>query len=119
MTSPITAKPIFPMREELGAVERRRKSFFPDIQRLVDLGLAEDERREHADAVRVDPRLEQQQALAGGPLGDRARELRCRLFALPVADELDREHHPEPADVTDRVEPLLPGLHSRADRVAE
>ena len=34
-------------------------------------------------------------------------------------DELDREHRPEPADVSDLRPALLPALHARAHRVAD
>src|SRR5438094_7218909 len=81
---------------------------FPHGERFLELGVGEDERSEHPDAVRVDPGLEEQEAAGQCSLGDRRRELGRRVLRLAVVDELDREHHPEAADVADRVESLVP-----------
>ena len=42
-------------------VERRLERVFPDVERLVELGVGDHERAEHADAVAVHAGLEQQQ----------------------------------------------------------
>src|ERR671922_125888 len=91
----------------------------PDLERLVELRVADDERAEHADAVRVDPGLEEQQAARGCGLGDRRRELGRRLHRLAVGDELDREHRAEPADVADRRKAVLPAHHPLAHGLAD
>src|SRR3989440_11582492 len=92
---------------------------FPHAERFLELGVGEDERSEHANAVRVDPGLEEQEPPARRRLGNRGRELGRRVLRLAVVDELDREHHPEPAHVADRVESLLPAQHPRPHRLAE
>jgi len=38
-----------------GLTENRAERVFPDAERLVELALRDDERDQHADAVRVDP----------------------------------------------------------------
>ena len=47
----------FTDERELGAplAEDRAERVFPDTERFVELALRDDERHEHADAVRVDP----------------------------------------------------------------
>src|SRR5438445_117498 len=57
MTSPTT--PAFWL---LALGERRFERRFPGGERLVHLGVTQYERREDADAVRIDARLQQQQA---------------------------------------------------------
>src|SRR5580765_1499488 len=69
-----------------GSVER----LLPDAESLVQLGVRDHERDEHADAVRVDPGLEQQEAALGCRLDDLGREIGCRVLRLTVVDELDR-----------------------------
>src|SRR5688572_19593207 len=72
---------------------------FPDVERLVELGVGDHERAEHADAVRVDAGAEEQEAAGGGRVDHCLRELGRRLLRLAVADELDREHGAEAAHV--------------------
>ena len=40
-------------------------------------------------------------------------------FVAAVLDELDRQHRADAADVADRLEPLLPREHARADGLAD
>src|SRR5918912_145516 len=98
-----------------GSLER----LLPDLERLVELRVADDERAQHADAVRVDPGLEEQEPPRGRGLHDRRRELRRRLLRLAVGDELDREHRDEAADVADRREAVLPARQPLAQRLAD
>src|SRR5438067_10536089 len=84
---------------------------FPHGERFLELGVGENERSEDPDAVRVDPRLEEQEAARQCRLGDRRRKLGRRVLGLAVVDELDREHHPEPANVADRGASILPLQH--------
>src|SRR5205085_11780018 len=42
-------------------LKRRLERLLPDVERLVELRVREHERAEHPDAVRVDPRLEEQE----------------------------------------------------------
>ena len=60
-------------RGELNSVggQRSFQRLLPHAERLVELGVGERQRREHADAVRVDARLQQQQAVAARLLDDR------------------------------------------------
>src|SRR5438094_5491862 len=88
-----------------GSLER----LLPDRKRLVELRVADDERAEDADAVRVDAGLEQEQAAFRRGLDDGGRELAVRLLGRSVAYELEREHRAEAAYVADGREALLPG----------
>src|SRR6059036_2004186 len=89
------------------------QSLFPDRERLLQLLIGEDQRAEHADAVRVDPRLQKQEATIGRLGDDRARELWSGPLRLPVLDELQREHGAETPHIADCREALLPGEHAR------
>src|SRR5918992_3954040 len=75
--------------------------FLPDCERLVELGVRERERRQDPDAVRVDAGLEQEEAAFRGFVGDGGGERGRRLLRLGILDELDCEHRPEAADVSD------------------
>src|SRR5207249_622710 len=99
----------WPTNVNLCLGQGRAERVFPDAERLVELALRDDERDEHADAVRVDPRLQQKQPSCRGGVDDRRRELRSRVLGAAVVDELDREHRTEPADVADCIPALLPG----------
>src|SRR6266542_6854236 len=118
MTSPTTAREVSPSRPLLRA-ENRLERRFPDLERLVELGVADHERAEHPDAVAVHARLQQQQSALERRLGDLTRELRSRLPRGGIADELDREHRAEAPHVADLREPLLPGAHACPDRLAD
>src|SRR5947209_19675029 len=96
ITSPTTAQLWRRFLAECG-FERR----FPRGERLVHLRVAQHEGREDADAIRVDAGLEKEQALRRGRLGDRRREIGRRFLRLRILDQLDREHHPEPAYIPD------------------
>src|SRR5919202_2120932 len=87
------------------------EGLFPDRERLVELGVGEHERAEDADAVGVDPGLQEQEPALGRSLDDLRREICRRRLRLPVGDELEREHRAEAADVADRGEALLPAEH--------
>src|SRR4051812_29885983 len=108
----------FPVVARLSA-ESCFQSLFPGRKRLVELRVRERQRRENADAVRVDPGLQQEQAPVRGLGHDGCRELRGGPLGRAVLDELDREHRAEPAHVADRREALLPGEHPAAHRLAE
>src|SRR6266516_7520695 len=99
INSPTTAG-LCPWRLQLR--QRSVQRLLPDAESLVQLGVRDDERRENADAVRIDPALQQQQPALGGRLDERAGRLGGRLLRLAVLDELDRKHRAEPAHVADR-----------------
>src|ERR1051325_2848975 len=109
--------------ERAGLGFRLRENCFerlvPGAERLLQLGIGDDERAEDAGAVRVDPRLQHQQSSLGGPLGYRGGEVGRRLLRLGVRDVLDGEHRAEPADLADLRVPLLPAEHPRPDGVAD
>src|SRR5581483_4287304 len=92
-------------------LKRGFQGLLPGPERLVELGVRDDERDEHADAVAVDARLREQQAALQRLLD----HVRGDLAAV----ELHREHRAEPADVADARPALLPGEHPRADRIAD
>src|SRR5215211_201943 len=92
---------------------------FPDRERLVQLGVAERQRRQHADAVGVDPGLDQQQSALRGGIGDGGGERWSGGLRRRIGHELDREHRAEAADVADVRPALLPGEHARPYLLAE
>src|SRR5439155_26616883 len=100
MTSPTTAREVSRFRSPLRP-ENRFERGFPGVQSLVELGVRDHERAEHAHAVPVDAGLEEEQAALERGLGDAQRELRRRLLRAGVPDELEREHRAEAADVAD------------------
>src|SRR5215471_14907268 len=77
------------------------KRGFPSGEGLVHLRVGENEGREDADAVRVEPRLQQQEPVPRSLLRDRSGKVGRRLLRLRVLHELNREHHPEAAHVSD------------------
>src|SRR5438105_4576167 len=89
INSPTTAG-LCPCRLQLR--QRSVQRLLPGAESLVQLRVREDERRENADAVRVDPALEQEQSALGGRHDECAGELGGRLLRLAVLYELDREH---------------------------
>src|SRR6187399_1741852 len=95
------------------------EGFFPDTERLIELGVSEDERCQYTDAVRVDAGLEQQQPALGGRLDDRGRCVGVRLLASGLLDELDRQHRAESADVADPGPALPPRFHPSPNRLAK
>src|SRR5919107_431846 len=80
----------------------------PDRERLVELRVREGQWCQHPDAVRVDPRLQQEQAALRRGFGDRGGEVGGRRPRGAVLHELDREHRSETTDVADLREALLP-----------
>src|ERR687892_1961554 len=99
-----------------GLHERLLERVFPDAERLVELGVGDDERRQDADAVAVDAGLEQEEAALRSRLDDGGGEVGGRLAFLT---DLDREHRAEAADVGNGREAFAPVLHARADRLAD
>src|SRR5204862_2369819 len=99
--------------------ENRFERGFPGVQSLVELGVGDHERAEHAHAVPVDARLEEEQTALERRLGDAQRELRRRLLRPGIADELEREHRTETPDVADLRKALLPGAHPRPHDLAD
>src|SRR5712691_339521 len=101
--SPTTAESYPPGTALSGRTERCLESVFPGPERLVQLRVGDHERHEDADAVRVDPRFEEQQAALGGGFDDPGGELGGRLLRAAVPNQLDRQHRAEAADVADRL----------------
>src|SRR6266576_3274745 len=98
--------------QTLGARRRLREN---RRERLLELGVRDHERAEDPVAVRVDAGLEEQQTADGGLLGD-ARGYPGRGLLRPaVLDVLDRDHRADAANVSDRLEALLPREHPRPD----
>src|ERR687893_1859080 len=62
--------------------EDRLQRLLPRSESLVELAVADHERYEHADAVRVDPRAQQQQPVRRRRVDDSGRELRIGLLRL-------------------------------------
>src|SRR3954468_22220285 len=100
-------------------IEGGVQGVFPDRQSFVELGVGEDERRQYADAVRVDPGLEQQESALGGVFDDRRRCFGVRLLARRLLHELDRQHRAQAAGAPDLRPALTPGLHPGTNRLAE
>src|SRR2546423_6859412 len=99
--------------------ENRLERLLPRREPFLELGVRDHERAEDAVAVRVDAGLEEQQTADGGLLGD-ARGYPGRGLLRPaVLDVLDRDHRADAANVSDRLEALLPREHPRPDRVAD
>src|SRR5688500_17914364 len=92
---------------------------FPHAERLVQLGVGDDERAKDADRVPVHARLQEQEAAVAGGVDHGLRELGRGRLRRAVLDELDRDHGAEPAHVADRRESLLPRQHPRPHRLAE
>ena len=99
--------------------ENGGERLFPGAEAFVELGVRDRQRAEHADAVPVDAGLEEQQPSLQRLVDDGLDELRRRLLRRGIANELDREHRAQPADVSDPRPARLPVEHARADRVAE
>src|SRR5579862_2179189 len=93
-----------------GGLER----LVPDAEGLVELGVGDDERDEHAEAVAMDPARDQEQAAGEGGSRDCLGELGRRLLAGAVGDQLDRQHRADAADVADLLVPFLPAEHPAA-----
>src|SRR5438309_926483 len=72
MSSP-TTRGSYPVADRLRG-ERVLERLLPGAQGLVQLRVRDDQRNEHADAVRVDTGLEQQQSAPRRILDDRRRE---------------------------------------------
>src|SRR6187401_1037411 len=117
MSSPTTA--VNCARSSRGLSQGRLERLLPDAESLVELRIADDERHEDPDAVRVDAGLQEQQAALRSRLDDPARELGCRLLRLTVGDELDGQHRAESTYVADRVPTFLPREHALADLLAD
>src|SRR4029450_5280325 len=90
INSPTTA--VNCARSSPGLSQGRLERLLPDAESLVELRVADDERHEGADAVRVDAGLQEQEAGGRSRLDDPAGEFGSRLLRPAVGDELDREH---------------------------
>ena len=90
-----------PEAAERALAENRCERLFPGAEAIVELGLRRRQRTEHADAVAVDPGLQEQETALQRFVDDRDRELRRRLLRRGVANELDGEHRAEAANIAD------------------
>src|SRR4029453_1009901 len=84
INSPTTA--VNCARSSPGLSQGRLERLLPDAESLVQLRVPDDERHEHADAVRVEAGLQKQQPALRGRLDDPAGEVGGRLLRLAVGD---------------------------------
>src|SRR6185312_8533276 len=95
------------------------KRFLQELEASVEILVGYDERDENSDDVAVEAaREEEEPALAGGRRR-RARQRGCGRLRLSILDELDRQHRPQSANLSDRLDAARDCLEAGPDARAE
>src|SRR5262249_25389614 len=95
------------------------KRLLQDLETPGEIVVVDDQRDEDADHVAVRAAREEDQASLSGVRGRLLGELRGRLLALAVGDELEGEHRAEAAHLADLVDAARDLVQPRAQVVAE
>src|SRR5215213_542807 len=90
------------------------QSIIENRERLIELRLGRDERREEPYDIAVDATLDDQETADAGLVDDALRQRRIRRFPGAVRDDFHGEHETEPADLADALILLLQLLEAVA-----
>src|SRR2546428_13411438 len=89
------------------------------VQPLVQLLVGDHEWKEMAEHVVVDAAGNRYDAVLHGAIDERAEDILIRLLGVAILDELDADHRPDPANVSDLGDVLGHLLPSRPEGLSD